>query len=1081
MIRKRKWGPEAWSPPLAWLLALLVLGVPGTAAAKKTTPKPEVLLLIDTSGSMEYRLDTTEYEGEMPVCHDSRQDGFDYARSRWAVALEVLTGTFNNYWCSYDDRLDDNKREDYAYEIPHVMPRGTLVDGSEQVKDGLLDLRRDEIKFGLMTFDPRFSTSTKADGGYSYGPDKKSGGGFMANLGSRNESAPWGKLVPPAMLEKVEDIRKANDEIQAQLLAARPYLGTPIAPMLEDALYFFENHKNVKPPKGNGNDGDAYYDCRSKSIILLTDGQPNFGEGTYGYVYSDVAAANLLAKGIKVYVIGFQLPAGTFPIVSKIAKAGGTNEAYVVSSQAELVAALGAIFTQIQGTITSRSDTVITTRTQTLEDAQYQFNASYSASAKSPLDWVGQLDQFIFRCDETCEPAEWEGGASLCEIFSISDQLNERTKPRQIFTQLDGAFEELVESNAAITADRLGIPTTGDLPQLDPEVLANGQILYSGETLGSATNPAVRADYRSQLIRLLRADAGGRREGIAMGAIQHSQPVLQPNLLTISAPITSFIAYRNQEKIRLRPTVLFAGTHDGLLHAFRVDRYKTLSKYDYGEELWAFMPKHLMARANDLANGAVSLLDGPVAVQEVRTYKESPVLPVDEEIERWKSILVAGYRDGGRGYFALDVTDPTAPSFLWEISNEERCYNVPDGIKTCAATTDFQRLGKSYSEPVIASVYMEVNAGYQERSVAVFGGGQAIEGDLESGKSVFVVDLRTGELIREFCNSCGNVFDTNPAGKNKEFIDCPMIGAVAGYDAFIGGLLSRAFVGDSCGQMWRLDLTSPDPDNWKLEFFHDSAGGKPIDHKFRRGLVFRPSLATSFTRGLLTVIYGTGDPDEALDPQGERDRVYSLTEYWNGTSFEAKVNWELKFEAGEEFSSAPLVFEQTAYFTTQALGDGFCLTGTGRIWGVDFDGNNPGTVDDVIEAFDQDGNPITQDLTKYIELPESEVLGLKLVQRATCFADKSGWEPWESESTPGAQVPAAGNFTAGGGNFGSSFSGASAGGLELVMQTGQSGVSSPGMEAPEGGGVTQTGNKAAQKVVPPAQTVFSTSWGLVFD
>ena len=61
------------------------------------------------------------------------------------------------------------------------------------------------------------------------------------------------------------------------------------------------------------------------------------------------------------------------------------------------------------------------------------------------------------------------------------------------------------------------------------------------------------------------------------------------------------------------------------------------------------------------------------------------------------------------------------------------------------------------------------------------------------------------------------------------------------------------------------------------------------------------------------------------------------------------------------------------------------------------------------------------------------------------------------------------------------FGGASSGDLEVVVQTGESGVSSPGMTPPEGGGVIKTGNKAAQKLTRPAQSVFSTSWGLVFD
>ena len=33
----------------------------------------------------------------------------------------------------------------------------------------------------------------------------------------------------------------------------------------------------------------------------------------------------------------------------------------------------------------------------------------------------------------------------------------------------------------------------------------------------------------------------------------------------------------------------------------------------------------------------------------------------------WRTVLVAGLNAGGRGYYALDVTDPDNPKALWEI------------------------------------------------------------------------------------------------------------------------------------------------------------------------------------------------------------------------------------------------------------------------------------------------------------------------------------------------------------------------------------------------------------------------------
>jgi hypothetical protein len=1059
------------------LVLLLLLGSPGSALAKKpgVNPKPTVMLLLDSSTSMQWR--EGGMMGDAPVCHDTRVDGFDYSRSRWAVAVETLTGSFYDYWCSYDDRLDDLNSEDYNAQPNHVTLKGVPVDGELQRVDGLIDIYRDQFKFGLMTFDPKPGTSNDASGGFSYGENKNSG----YNFGIRSEDAVVGRLVSPPSSDKVKDVREINDIIQEQLLGVRPYSGTPLAPMLEDTLYFFKTDERVRPYNEGSEKGDPYYDCRSKSVIFITDGEPNLGEGVHGYSTSVAAAANLLAAGITVYVIGFDMPPGTFPMANEIAEAGGSDSAYSAGSQAELTAALGQILVSIQGNQASSVDTVVTNRTLRSKDKQYQFNASYSGTMYTPLDQTGHLDQYVYRCDQSCEAEDADGGASLCEVFSISNALTERVEDRVIETQLDGDKVDFSSLNSDLTADMLGVPTSGKLPQLDPYKLPSGESVYSGINLGDAADPTVRLEYREQLFKLVRGDVGSRRENVPLGAISGSQPVVQTNLYSITAPIPSFIQYRNKEEVRKRPTVLFAGTHDGQMHAFRVDRIATLTEGDYGKELWSFIPKHLLDKLNKLASGTVYLMDGEPVTEDVRLYKESLDLGVEEEADRWRSVLISGYGQGGRGYFSLNVTDPEEYEFMWEISNTERCYDIPDAASGCVPSTDFARLGNTLSRPAIGSLFFDYEAVKQERSVAIFGGGGGITGEDESGKSVYIVDLQSGQLIREFCNSCGNVVDTNDVAKNEDFLDCPMIGDVVAYDIFPGAHISRAFIGDACGQLWRLNVSDNDPDEWKLEFFHD-AFEKKLGHHKRRPIEFEPSAATSFSPGRLVLVYATGSSEEALHPS-QRDHIYSVSEYWDGDGFIAQENWHLELEKGETLSTNPLIFNKVAYFGTQASSSGLCAIGDARLWGIDFDGEKTETVDDIVGAMDKDGNLLTTgDLVEYITLENSELVGLQVTQRPTCFAGAEDIEPWESDLEDGAVTPGFGaqypGADTGGGAY---FGGGSGGSLELVVQTGTAGDSSPGMSPPAGGGVVETGSKSVKKMNAPAQTIFSTSWGLVFD
>ena len=50
----------------------------------------------------------------------------------------------------------------------------------------------------------------------------------------------------------------------------------------------------------------------------------------------------------------------------------------------------------------------------------------------------------------------------------------------------------------------------------------------------------------------------------------------------------------------------------------------------------------------------------------------STIKPVIQDVfinGTWHTVLIGGLRLGGRRIFALDITDPNSPSFMWEINN----------------------------------------------------------------------------------------------------------------------------------------------------------------------------------------------------------------------------------------------------------------------------------------------------------------------------------------------------------------------------------------------------------------------------
>src|SRR4051812_41347945 len=118
----------------------LVLGYGWRAsaqAADQDSPAPNVLLLVDSSGSMEFKTD-----GTFPTCKPG--DETVNEKSRWIELVEVLTGKFQNYSCWAQDRSSTAFRSEFSlggvapYDFGYVNPYHRALSKSCLVGPGVL-------------------------------------------------------------------------------------------------------------------------------------------------------------------------------------------------------------------------------------------------------------------------------------------------------------------------------------------------------------------------------------------------------------------------------------------------------------------------------------------------------------------------------------------------------------------------------------------------------------------------------------------------------------------------------------------------------------------------------------------------------------------------------------------------------------------------------------------------------------------------------------------------------------------------------------------------------------------------------
>lgn len=304
--------------------------------------------------------------------------------------------------------------------------------------------------------------------------------------------------------------------------------------------------------------------------------------------------------------------------------------------------------------------------------------------------------------------------------------------------------------------------------------------------------------------------------------------------------------------------VIFAGTNEGFIHAFDADT---------GVEKWAYMPRRFLGnqkklKENEELSERVYGIDGGLTVWRNDANGDGTISGNDEFV-----YLIFGLRRGGRGYYALDITDQTKPKMAWSLGSKD---------------TEFSELGQTWSKATLSKMRIGTADSSELVTVLVFGGGYDEEKDAENlskrkadgmGRDVFIVNAETGDLI-------WSLRDNVPGASSKLKDSIP--GDIRILDIDNNGALDRLYFADTGGNIWRVDMDADVNDSdsslynysdAKLTHFADLGGSNADDRMF----FFEPDVAMMRHKGevIATISLGSGYRAHPLNETAQ-DRFYLL-------------------------------------------------------------------------------------------------------------------------------------------------------------------------------------------------------------
>lgn len=642
------------------------------------------------------------------------------------------------------------------------------------------------------------------------------------------------KIAQGGIEEKGYTVRNHLNALVGAMVASG---GTPIVPTYwEAARYLRGEIPGLPSPRTSS--------CQPTHVVMLTDGQAN---GTTTADKNAIAAlagscsvalrpdgtvdnastidsercarklAEFMAEtdqspldgmdNINTHTIGFAMEAlgtntGPADFMRDIAK-NGKGGFYLPNNASELSQAFNDILQNVQDvdtTFVSASAPVNSFERQNNKDELY-------FSLFKPMEnnrWPGNLKRYRFAITDSS--GNYNPRIVDADNVAAVDEAsgNFKSTARSFWsTTIDGN-----NSAAGGAASQLPSPATRKLftytgvAPIAPVDLTNFPInttVVSKARLGDAL---MSDEEHNALINYIRGtDPTSGQPRKAMGDPIHSSP----RLATYSC--ATFNSTTN--KCEVDDQVAFIGTNEGFVQAINTST---------GQEVFSFMPQELLGNIRLLKNNAKTSsstrpkpygMDNPVTLWVNDVNGDGKIFDSPNAAAPQAGEFIYAYATmgrGGRGLYALDVTDRSSPKLLWNIIGGQ--------------TLGFDRLGQTWSAPVKT----RIKVGSDITDVLVFAGGYDEQWDdlttrpssLTLGNALYVVNAKTGALIWSASTAATNPGAAGHRQLSKMRYSMPASPRVIDLQQSSSGsliqdkdrLADQIFIGDLGGQVWRFFINN---------------------------------------------------------------------------------------------------------------------------------------------------------------------------------------------------------------------------------------------------------------------------------
>lgn len=746
----------------------------------------------------------------------------------------------------------------------------------------------------------------------------------------------------------IEEIAKWVDGIEA---SDNPELRAHGATPLAASIYGADSYQtNKEPYYGDARrfflmSGVINAWCQQNWLIVLTDGadtetSPNntspvtavknlFDESTKN---SWPSFYSKKAQPVKTMVIGLINPnaSGVSTLKNTLNRMAGmgdggvennSSHAYFASNVKELMQAFKDIFKQIQSFKSTGNAPLVSPPIGGQEGGIYVPNFV----PRVERQWYGHLYKYTLETD---------GTMSESPLWDAADKLNTKSySARNVFTVnwKGGNWKlDFKESNASTLAPMLGL-TQDQASKFIKWALGSDEWEATGT------------------------------ERYKLGDIYHSG-IAEIGPPRGSSPHELYMQFKadnaNREKL------VYVQANDGMLHAFKAGKKNAEGKIvdDTGEEKWAFIPPNVLAEGRMAGmKQDITVKGNTITVTWLDKAKSNPryllggTMTAEDVLlsdGHYHTVLLGLLGYAGPGLYALDVTDPDNPEFMWAVENaiynrkgdevlpnKNEDFIVSYWVKSGNAVTrtdtshdkvadlsdlNYKSLRFTQSTPAIGYVLVP-NGSLPNTWVAIMGNGSQMRiNEGFSIASVYVINVENGKLLRVF----------EKEGSMKQMVTPAAI-------IWTGStrLAKYFYIGDDNGIIYEGDLTSSAPSDWSLEPVFDLEGSVGPSY----------ILDTAYIDRNKWIFILTGDYENLMkdDPLKKDDYMVAA----NISSGASKMNelmkldpedvksvstsakgWYTEIPKGEGATTPPVYYNGHIFFSTYIKSEDICSVGKSRIY-----------------------------------------------------------------------------------------------------------------------------------------------------